>query len=150
MHESCVSLPAWIPMWKNRFSFHVVHLVSSVLSVIKHNNKVSPSIMIQRQNIIIGSIWMDRIQNAETSVYKLPLSYVFPFFQHSLSYWHGFNLFTRLRKELEIYKEGQLKLLREALNSEIQFLKSVSLCVMNNAFIHILLESDTITCIPEK
>lgn len=34
-----------------------------------------------------------------------------------------------------MHKEGELELLREALTSEIHFLKSVSFCVMNKAFI---------------
>lgn len=48
---------------------------------------------------------------------------------------HCFHLFTRLRKELEVHKEGELELLREALTSEIQFLQSVSCCVMKRAFV---------------
>ncbi|XP_067368439.1 coiled-coil domain-containing protein 172 isoform X1 [Channa argus] len=35
---------------------------------------------------------------------------------------------VRLRKELELHKEGELELLRETLSSEIQFLQSVSCC----------------------
>lgn len=58
---------------------------------------------------------------------------------------HGFHLFSRLRKELDVYKKGELELLREALNSEIQFLKSVSFCVMNKAFILLLPASGVIS-----
>lgn len=47
------------------------------------------------------------------------------YFLSSFSYWREFHLFTRLRKELEMHKEGELELLREALSSEIRFLKSV-------------------------
>ncbi|XP_038588308.1 coiled-coil domain-containing protein 172 isoform X1 [Micropterus salmoides] len=40
----------------------------------------------------------------------------------------------RLRKELETHKEGELELLREALSSEIQFLKSVSYRVVSKGY----------------
>lgn len=36
----------------------------------------------------------------------------------------------RLRKELESYKNGELELLRERLNSELHFLKSVSVWLL--------------------
>lgn len=49
-----------------------------------------------------------------------------------------------------MYKEGELELLREALNSEIQFLKSVSFCVVNKAFIHLPPASDRISCITDQ
>lgn len=90
-------------------------------------------------------------------------TFSFLFFHHSFSYWYGCHLFTRLRKELELHKEGELELLREALTSEIHFLKSVSFCVMNKAFIlanknyfrwdtaiHILPESDRIVCMSDQ
>lgn len=62
-----------------------------------------------------------------------------------------------------MHKEGELELLREALSSEIQFLKSVSCCVMNKAFIqaekrllrwdtviHIVPASDRIICMSDQ
>lgn len=49
-------------------------------------------------------------------------------------------MFIRLRKELDVYKEGELELLREALRSEIHFLKSVGLCAVN---IDLLLHNQT-------
>lgn len=52
----------------------------------------------------------------------------------TLSYVSVTLVFTRLRKELGMHKEEELELHREALRSEIQFLKSVSVIAMNKAF----------------
>lgn len=41
-----------------------------------------------------------------------------------------------------MYKSGELELRRDLLNSEMQFLKSVSFSLMNDALIHISAESD--------
>lgn len=51
-----------------------------------------------------------------------------------------------------MYKEGELELLREALSSEIHFLKSVSVCVLNKASLSVCISisparlTDMIVC----
>lgn len=73
------------------------------------------------------------MQNKKCCSFSLQVSsftrFVLPLFSHhSFCYSCGFHLFTRPRKELDTHKGGEMELLREALSSEIHFLKSVSVC----------------------
>ena len=131
---------------------YIFYLLLSIVSVIKHNN-MKKTASEARTSTDFNSIC--RAKNAEASLYKFPLSQIcFSFFSphHSFCYTCGFYLFTRPRKELDMYKEGELELLREALSSEIHFLKSVSVCVLNKASLSVCISisparlTDMIVC----